>query len=172
MQPQSMWVRPGQRLIGCSTYGARIVHSVMYIVAAVSEDWIEVDMAPECCAERLNPDGEPLPDKELGALDRQEKGIRLSYAEASQYLRLAHVLCYASVQGSTISEHLLMLDLEHRYFSMRSLIVGMSRATHGRFVHMATREQQRELLASAPPLERFPHTQLPEEEPVYSDEEE
>jgi hypothetical protein len=172
MQPQTMWVRPGQRLIGCSTYGARIVHSAMYVVAAVSEDHIEVDMAPECRSERLGPDGEPLSDKELAALDRQEMGIQLTYAEASQFLRLAHVLCYASVQGSTISEHVLMLDLEHRYFSMRSLIVGMSRATHGRFVHMATQEQQRELLASAPRLELFPETQLPEEEPVYSDDEE
>ena len=172
MQPQSMWVRPGQRLIGCSTYGARIVHSVMYIVAAVSEEWIEVNMAPECCAERLNSEGESLSAKELAALDRQEKGIRLTYTEASQYLWLAHVLCYASVQGSTISEHLLMLDLQHRHFSMRSLIVGMSRATHGMFVHMATQEQQRNLLASAPPDERFPMTRLPEEEPVYSDDEE
>ena len=56
---------------------------------------------------------------------------------------------------------------------MRSLIVGMSRATHGRFVHMATREQQTELLASAPRIELFPQTEMPEEEePVYSDEEE
>jgi hypothetical protein len=37
---------------------------------------------------------------------------------------------------------------------------------------MATREQQRELLASTPRLELFPETQLPEEEPVYSDDEE
>jgi hypothetical protein len=172
MQPQSMWVRPGQRLIGCSTYGARIIHSVMYVVTAVGETWIDVDMAPECCSERLSPDGEPLSDKEQRALDKQEKNIHLTYAEASRYLRLAHVLCYASVQGSTISEHVLMLDLQHQYFSMRSLIVGMSRATHGRFVHMATREQQKELLASAPRIELFPETQLPEEEPVYSDDEE
>jgi hypothetical protein len=172
MQPQSMWVRPGQRLIGCSAYGARIVNSVTYVVAEVGVDFVEVNMAPECRAERVTPEGEPLPERELRALDRQERDIRLTHAEASRYLRLSHALCYASVQGSTISEHLLMLDLGHRYFTMRSLIVGMSRATHGAFVHMATPEQQRELLDTARPLELFPDARLAEEEPVYSDSDE
>ena len=35
-----------------------------------------------------------------------------------------------------------MLDTGHIHFSRRALIVGMSRATHGSYVHVATPEYE------------------------------
>ena len=32
--------------------------------------------------------------------------------------------------------HIVLLDTTHQYFSVRALIVGLSRATHGRWLHV------------------------------------
>ena len=58
----------------------------------------------------------------------------------SKTMRLTYALWYASIQGRTLKDkHILLLDTMHRdYFTMRHLIVGMSRATHGQYVHLPT----------------------------------
>ena len=61
------------------------------------------------------------------------------------------------MQGSTLRKtHVLLFDTRHRnrrtresYFTMRHLIVGMSRATHGRYVHVPTSKQERYLMDRA-----------------------
>ena len=50
-------------------------------------------------------------------------------------LRLAHALVYASVQGRTFRDARVRLwDTSHKYFSKTHLLVGISRATAGRYV--------------------------------------
>ena len=84
----------------------------------------------------------------LEKVEKQEGEIELSHADASRGLRLSHALCYTSVQGLTIRDrHILMLDMEHPHFSVRSLIVGLSRATRGAQVHAATQDQENRLMA-------------------------
>ena len=88
---------------------------------------------------------------------RQEGEIALSHRDASLGLRLSHALCYASVQGLTISEqHVLMLDVEHPHFDVRSLIVGLSRVRSARQIHVATAEQERALMARTRPVDPPP----------------
>ena len=77
--------------------------------------------------------------------------VELSYNEASSYLRLTYSLTYANIQGRTFrNKHLCLLDTHHRsFFTTRHLIVGVSRATHGRFVHMPTEQQEDTVLRKA-----------------------
>ena len=52
------------------------------------------------------------------------------------------------MQGKTCRDkHILLLDTSHKHLDMRKLIVGMSRATHGKYVHVATPFDEERLLA-------------------------
>ena len=52
------------------------------------------------------------------------------------------------MQGKTYRDtHIVLLDTLHKHFDMRKLIVGMSRATHGKYVHVATGLDEKKLLA-------------------------
>ena len=87
-------------------------------------------------------DSTPLPSKE---------DPRLTHAEVAKTMRLTYALCYASIQGRTLKDrHILLLDTMHReYLTMRHLIVGMSRATHGQFVHLPTLRDELALVKRA-----------------------
>ena len=77
--------------------------------------------------------------------------VELSHNEASMYLRLTYALTYASIQGRTIrNKNICLLDTHHRrFFTTRHLIVGVSRATHGRYVHIPTETQEKAVLQKA-----------------------
>ena len=66
-------------------------------------------------------------------------------------MRLTYALCYASIQGRTLKDkHFLLLDMMHRkYFTMRHLIVGLSRATHRKYVHLPTLSEELALVERA-----------------------
>ena len=56
-------------------------------------------------------------------------------------------MCYFTIQGRTLrDQHVLLLDGRSRHFTVRHLIVGLSRVTAGRFAHVATRQQEKEFL--------------------------
>ena len=58
------------------------------------------------------------------------RAVSLGLAQAGSVLRLTHCLCYASVQGLTLRDKLIrLLDVKHRFFCSRHLLVGLSRAT-------------------------------------------
>ena len=42
----------------------------------------------------------------------------------------------------------MLLDVDNPYFSRRALIVGMSRATHGDHVHIATAKKESAILGA------------------------
>jgi hypothetical protein len=153
-QGQDMWVRPGQLLQGCSKFGAKILNAVLYVVKSASDDGVVVEMHPTCRRPRVDAEGKPLKAKEFEKIDKLEADIELTLAETAQLLRLAHVMCYASVQGRTVDDHIRLLDLAHRHFQLRTLNVGMSRATHGKYVHLATRGEEYVLLSYAPQVQR------------------
>ena len=57
--------------------------------------------------------------------------------EACTQLRLCHAMCYYTCQGRTVRDrHIVLLDTRQKHFSVRALIVGLSRATHGRHLHV------------------------------------
>ena len=40
------------------------------------------------------------------------------------------------------SRHIVLLDTTHQHFSVRALIVGLSRTTHGRWLHVGDDEAE------------------------------
>ena len=62
---------------------------------------------------------------------------RVPLDEACTQLRLCHAMCYYTRQGPRVRDrHIVLLDTRHKHFSVRALIVGLSRATHGSYLHM------------------------------------
>jgi hypothetical protein len=146
-QPQDMWLKPGMDLLcSCKTHN-RLVNGVFYTVEAVDKKRVVVRMHKRYHCERTKPNGEPIGDKEAQRADQLEGPIDLSHRDASLALRLSHCLCYASTQGLTIDKRVVMFDLEHRHFSVRSLIVGISRVTNGKLVHAATKQREDDMMA-------------------------
>ena len=85
-------------------------------------------------------------DEEEGDLDTPNL-VKLTHAETCAMLRMTYAMCYYSAQGSTIRDrHVVLFDSVNRFFTMRHLNVGMSRATHGSNVHVLTKEQEDNLM--------------------------
>ena len=67
-------------------------------------------------------------------------------------------MCYAMAQGRTIAQqHVLLLNSDNRYFTTRTLIVGLSRVADGRYIYLPTPEQEEGLFRLAPPLPEEPY---------------
>ena len=96
-----------------------------YVVREIGEDRVVVQSAPEYGG------GDP---------------IVLNFEDASRYLRLRYAMCYFTVQGRTFRDHILLLDKQSPRFSVRHLIVGLSRVTAGRLAHIPTRTQEQKFL--------------------------
>jgi len=62
---------------------------------------------------------------------------------------------------------ILMLDTEHPFFSIRAMIVGISRVTDSKQLHVATRAQEEALMSRTRPVDLPPKA-----EPEESDSEE
>ena len=93
-----------------------------------------------------------LKDSDEGAgLDEAIETVELSHKDASTQLRLTYALTYANIQRRTIRQkHICLMDGHHRkFFTTRHLIVGMSRATHGRFVHVPSEQQEETVMRKA-----------------------
>ena len=121
MHPQTMRVWPGIDLIGCPRGSGKqlVVQGVIYTVTGITETHLALQMRPEYCH---------------GADD--EKPL-VPLEDVCEQLRLCHAMCYYTVQGRTVRDrHIVLLDTENRNFSVRALIVGLSRATHGSFLHV------------------------------------
>ena len=78
---------------------------------------------------------------ELVDVNKAKKEVTVPLADIPAVMRLTHAMCYYTVQGRTLRDHTLLLDTSHVNFSGRALIVRLSRATHGKFVHVATDEE-------------------------------
>ena len=102
--------------------------------------------AEEDSEEEEEEEVKPPPKKK--AKVQQEVGVHiLSYKQVMEMLRLQHALVHASTQGRTMrNEHIGILDCFTPNFTMRNMIVAMSRATHGEFVHVFSSEQQKDLI--------------------------
>ena len=99
--------------------GQKIVQGVIYTVTGITDTHLNLQMRPEYCH---------------GATD-EKASIKLE--QVCELLRLTHAICYYTAQGRTERDrHIVLLDMDHRHMSMRALIVGMSRATHGSYVHI------------------------------------
>ena len=121
MMPQSMHIWPGLELIGCPRGSGkqRVVQGVVYTVTDMNPQSITLKMLDDYCH---------------GADDET---AMVPWEEVCAQLRLCHSLCYYTCQGRTIkNRHIVLLDTTHKHFSVRALIVGLSRAVHGKWLHV------------------------------------
>ena len=121
VKPQDMWLWPGITLIGCprGSGAGLVVQGVLYTVVAITEKTVKLQMCEEYCH---------------GAGDETTE---VPLDQVCGQLRLTHAMCYYTCQGRTVKDrHIVLLDTDHFHFSTRSLIVGLSRATHGRYLHI------------------------------------
>ena len=56
-------------------------------------------------------------------------GAKLGREQVCKFTRLAHCLCYASVQGLTLPNLVRLAGTDSPVFCLRKLYVGISRAT-------------------------------------------
>ena len=95
------------------------VQGFICILSGITNTHLELCMHPECC---WGSDDE----RTLVLLD-----------QACTQLRLCHAMCYYACQGRTISNHhIILLDRRHKHFSIQAHIVGLSRATQGKYLHV------------------------------------
>ena len=81
----------------------------------------------------------------------------MTYDAVARLLRVQHALVYASIQGRTMRGLSLgLLDTRHVNFTVRHLIVALSRATHGKFLHIFNRAQEEACLDTAKKFEPPP----------------
>ena len=129
MQPQDMkiWASSdgvkldGITLIGCPRGSGKqfVVQGVLYCVMKITEEEIELQMLPDYCH---------------GSKDEK---LTIPIEEVCLQLRLSHAMCYYTIQGRTIRDrHIVLLDTDHRHFNVRALIVGLSRAPLGKYLHI------------------------------------
>ena len=63
-------------------------------------------------------------------------GAKLGREQVCKCTRLAHCLCYASVQGLTLPNLVRLADTDSPMFCLRKLYVGISRATSAHMVEV------------------------------------
>ena len=84
--------------------------------------------------EWANDDTDAEEDEAEEALDAM---IELTYQQTAQWLRLPYAATYYTVQGRTLKgRHIVLEDTNNVHFTMRNLIVGMSRGTDETLVHI------------------------------------
>lgn len=127
MMPQSMRVWEGMTLIGCPRGSGKqlVVQGVLYTIRHLLKTHAVLEMNE---------------DYRNG---RADETVEVPIDCMCSQLRMTHAMCYYTVQGRTVKErHVLLLDTDHPHFSVRALIVGMSRATHGQYVHIGDDESE------------------------------
>ena len=127
MLPQDMSIWPGIELIGCPRGAGKtlVVQGVIYTVVDITDEGVKLQMREEYCH---------------GADDEQ---VVIPLVDVCSQLRLTHAVCYYTCQGRTVKDrHIVLLDTDHPHFSTRSLIVGLSRATEGKYLHIGDEKSE------------------------------
>jgi hypothetical protein len=176
MDTQDMLIWQGQLLLGCvrKSRPNGVTHGVIYIVEDFDDHSVTVVRHPQYAAKSMvEPEPAALAEPADPAEDEEEEEgeegeedaaataeleaqataknyrMKLSHAKAAQDLRLTHCLCIASVQGMTWRDaHVTLLDLNHRYLTVRHLIVATSRVTAGKYLHCLSSSDERDLMRS------------------------
>ena len=74
-------------------------------------------------------------------VSKAKEEVTVPLTDVPAVLCMTHAMCYYTVHGRTLRGNIVLLDTSNKHFSRRALIVGLSRATHGDHVHVATDEE-------------------------------
>ena len=129
MQPQSMFIWKGLELIGCSRGSGKslVVQGVIYVITDITETECHLTMRREYWR-----------DEDV------EETVTIELVDACAQLRPSHAICYYTVQGRTVKDrHIVLLDTNHPHFTVRSLIVGLSRVEDSKYLHIGDCNSER-----------------------------
>ena len=159
MAPQDFRIWKGMELLGCirQSNSKTVVNGVWYVVEKWDERFVHLNVHERY---RKQPgddtdDEAEIDEEEEDVEDDPAEGeipaeLKLTYDNVSKWLRPMHALCYGSIQGCTMADkRILLLDTQKAHFTLRHLIVGVSRGTHQDKVHVATAEYERGLMQGA-----------------------
>ena len=101
----------------------------------------------------MGEDNDEAPAKDVNVV---EPGVfKLTHARVAAILRLQHALVYASIQGRTLRmKQIGLMDTRHINFTVRHLIVAVSRATKGEYVHVLNEADETERQVRMDALEK------------------
>jgi hypothetical protein len=165
MLPQDMTIWVGIELLGCihQSNSKTVINGVLYVCTGWDARSVFFDVhkrykkQPGDDTDESDNEAEPVEAEPVLENDEEEPqddasedpaegeipaDLKLSYENTSKWMRLTHARCYGSIQGSTMEDqHILLIDTrapdgKQRHFSLRHLIVGVSRATHQKYVHI------------------------------------
>ena len=108
-------------------------------------------MAPEFREEERTADTKCQEGGEATDAEEDEEEGRQQFTPSIEdvacLMRPTHCLVYYTAQGRTLRDkNVLLLDVDARRFTLRHFIVGVSRATTGSRLNIATSKQQAELM--------------------------
>jgi hypothetical protein len=100
---------PGLQLLGCvSSEKKGVRNGCLYTVSSVGGDAVRLEGLP----------------------------ATFTFEQTTRWLRLSYAQTYASCQGTEFTESLCLWDVGHKYFTIRHLFVGLSRAAQGAFISL------------------------------------
>ncbi len=158
MAPQDFKIWKGMELLGCirQSNSKTVINGVWYVVVGWDERYVHLNVHERY---RKQPgddtDDENEADEEEDVEEDPAEGeipaeLKLTFDNVSKWLRPMHALCYGSIQGCTMADkRILLLDTQRPQFTLRHLIVGVSRATHQDKVHVADAGYERDLMRCA-----------------------
>jgi len=160
MAPQDFKIWVGMELLGCirQSNSKTIINGVWYVVVRWDDRFVYLvvheryrKQPGDDTDDEKEVDDEDLDDAENDPAEGEiPEMIKLTYEQASKWLRPMHALCYGSIQGCTMAnKSILLLDTTREHFTLRHLIVGVSRATHQDNVHVATEKYEKDLMMFA-----------------------
>ena len=167
MAPQDFKAWVGMELLGCirQSNSKTIINGVWYVIARMDDRFIYLNVHERYRKQPGDDDDKETATETEDQEDSEEDPaegeipaeIKLTYEQASKWLRPMHALCYGSIQGCTMAnKKILLLDTTRAHFTLRHLIVGVSRATHQDNVHVATEEYEQNLMFFARRYNRQP----------------
>jgi len=167
MQPQDVYIWKGMELVCCTRKHKTksVSNGAVYYVVSWTDAVVKVRLHPDyiCTFSVDSLKSKPLEENEIDeevddleddddmeeedaeiAPEPEDKyAFSLSHEAAARLLRVQHALVYASIQGRTMRQtHIGLMDVHHENFTIRHLIVALSRATHGEYVHIFNTSQQ------------------------------
>ena len=148
-QPQTMIIWEGIELIGCprGSGASPVVQGVIYTVKEMRETNVLLEMRPEYTRKDVRETTELQSALQSATADADETAspqVEIPVLDVPRVFRLTHSMCYFTVQGRSLDlgRKTLLLDTEHRHFTRRALIVGMSRVRHGNDLQVATAQYE------------------------------
>ena len=136
LQPQSCWIWEGMEVIGCTRKSQKtVVNGYSYTVVAFDSSTVSLCLFPEYAAKKEEVADEAeddASDGEDGEPPANPFVFSVLHCFFMTYFRLPFALpiCYA--QGKTFKDKkVLLMDTGSQHFTMRCLIVGISRVNNG-----------------------------------------